>query len=93
MKTIVALAFMTVLGFFFVGMSSRADVGAPDPVPTISTNEGGCWDQCLKCSEQCRSKSGDAKRACDEACWKTNDSCCGGVGGKGVYKTCGCTDK
>src|SRR5437763_1050143 len=56
--------------------------------PVISTNEGGCWDKCKTCESKCKDN-----QACKEKCWSTNDSCCGGVGGKGVYKLCGCTDK
>jgi hypothetical protein len=91
MKTILALTVMVFVGFGLVGRSS-GDV-APAPLPMVSTNEGGCWDKCKTCEEKCRDQSGDAKRSCDDACWKTNDTCCGGVGGKGVYKMCGCTDK
>jgi len=96
MKTLFFIGVMSVIGFGLVGNGSRGVSTAeatPEMVPVVSTNEGGCWDKCKKCEEQCRSKSGDAKRSCDDACWTTNDSCCSGVGGKGVYKMCGCKDK
>jgi hypothetical protein len=101
MKTILCMGIMILGGYGLLGRVAGgaprvADVAADiatEPTPLISTNEGGCWDKCKKCEEQCRSQSGDAKRSCDDTCWKTNDTCCSGVGGKGVYKMCGCTDK
>jgi hypothetical protein len=56
--------------------------------PVISTNEGGCWNKCKDCEPKCKQDN-----ACKDKCYATNDACCAGVGGKGVYKMCGCTDK
>ncbi len=102
MKSIFLLVAMTLIGLGVVSTQpsgrnvASADVASEytaDPTPSISTNEGGCWDKCKTCEEKCRGKSGDAQRACNDACWNTNDGCCSAVGGKGVYKMCGCKDK
>jgi hypothetical protein len=98
MKSILLLVTMTLVGLGVVGSHTGGPAAATatpvvEAVPAISTNEGGCWDKCKTCEEKCRSQSGDAKRSCDDACWTTNDKCCAAVGGKGVYKMCGCTDK
>ena len=96
MKTLLLFGVMTLIGFGVVGSQTGGPASAIAETvvePMISTNEGGCWDKCKKCEEACRAQKGDAKRSCDDSCWKTNDSCCGGVGGKGIYKMCGCTEK
>lgn len=108
MKSLLLVGMLTLVGLGLVGIEtagptravadtalvSQATEELPAAEPTISTNEGGCWDKCKTCEEKCRAKKdNDAKRACDESCWSTNDTCCAGVGGKGVYKMCGCTEK
>jgi hypothetical protein len=65
-----------------------ASTSVPSVYPMISTNEGGCWDKCKTCESKCGQDN-----ACKNKCWDTNDTCCAGVGGKGVYKMCGCKDK
>jgi hypothetical protein len=82
---IVALVFVALALFSLV--PAQADTSQNAPTPLISTNEGGCWDKCKTCESKCKDK-----QSCKENCWSTNDSCCKGAGGKGVYKMCGCTD-
>jgi hypothetical protein len=81
MKLFLACSAAAVIGF---GLGNFA---YSKPTPMISTNEGGCWNTCKECEKKCSNND------CKDKCWTTNDSCCKGVGGKGVYKMCGCTDK
>ncbi len=76
------------LAAYDAGASKVEPVTYPFASPIISTNEGGCWDKCKTCEQKC----GD-NNSCKDGCWTTNDNCCKGVGGKGVYKMCGCTDQ
>jgi len=83
----------TILGLLMVGglsfaAGAWAHGSAPSLSPMISTNEGGCSDKCKTCEQKC----GDDNK-CKDGCWSAGDSCCSGVGGKGVYKMCGCKDK